>query len=496
LSSIRVTYSGLIALVVSIIAVITGTIFILIVTRRLSPEDLGLWTLINTLVTYVFVIDPIVSYWSTRQIARGENVGKSAMFIASIFSMAGILAYLIISYFVTESFPVDFSILLVAASLVPLMFLHGALSGIAYGTKPHLDQYGLLAFEFTKIPLGLLFVIVYPLGLFGAILAITFSNVIRIIVLSILLRAHLYGEIKRHVIKFWFKMSWLPMYGIIPGFIITLDVLVFSTMSNSLIGLAYWTAGITIAALVTQSGNFSQALYPKLIATRKKEFAEDNLKRTLYFAIPSLALSIVLAKPLLHIINPIYADGVIIVYFLTLRAFVNIFLNFSFNVMRAYEQVDSNQNASFKQYFKSKLFFVPTLTFVLSGLYLGILILILIIKPSEWTVIDLVQTWSLIYFGSYAPFALYGMILIRKNYKVSIPFLNILKYSLVTLLASLTLYYFTENYLTYYTSIWKFIPEVIPLLALGGVIYFGLTYLIDSPTRTFFNSIFSGIRGK
>lgn len=496
MSSIRVSYSGLISLLVSIIAVFTGTVFILIVSRNLSPEELGTWTLINSLVGYILIIDPIVSYWNTRQIARGEQIGKSALFITGFFSAGGILAYLVMSFFVSETLPIDFSILLLATALVPLNFFRNTLSGIAYGTKPHYDQYGLVAFEITKIPLGFLFVVVNSLGLYGAILAIIFSNIVRVVFLSIILREHLYGEIKRQVIKFWFKMSWLPMYSVIPGFIITLDVLIFSTMSNSLIGLAYWTAGITIAAFIAQSGSFSRALYPKLIATRNKIFAEENLQRSLYFIIPSLALSIIFAKPLLHIINPIYTDGVIIVYFLTLRVFVQFFINFSFNVMRAFDQVDTNLNASFKQYFKSKLFFIPTLTLVLSGMYIGTLILMLILRPTDWTDIELVQAWSIIFFGTHAPFAIYGLILIRKNYKIKMPLQNILKYSLVTLLASSILYYFTENYITYYTSIWEFLPEVIPLLALGGVIYFGLTYLIDYPTRKFLNSIFSEIYSK
>ena len=329
MSNVRVTFSGLIGLLVSIIGVITGTIFIIIVTRTLSPEELGLWTLINSLVVYVYVVDPIVSYWSTRQTARGENIGKTALFVAALFSIGGILVYLIISIFMSESLSIDFSLLLLFGILVPLIFVRGALSGIAFGTKPQSEQYAILAFESCKIPLGFLFVVFYQMGLYGAILAIIISNVIRIIVLFIQLRSYIFGKIKLNLIKFWFKMSWLPMYGMIPSFALTLDVIIFVTISNSLTGLAFWTAGITIAALVTQSGNISQALYPKLIATQKKEFAIVNLQRTLFFAIPFLALSVIFAKPLLHIINPIYISGIIIVYFLAARAFLNIFIYFS-----------------------------------------------------------------------------------------------------------------------------------------------------------------------
>lgn len=494
MSNVRVTYSGLIALVVSVIGVITGTIFILIVTRKLSPEELGLWTLIGTFVTYVFVVDPIVSYWSTRQAARGEQVGKTAMYIAGMFSVFGILAYLIISIFISDSLEIDFSILLLSTALVPLMFLHGALSGIANGIKPHSEQYGTLAFEFTKIPLGYFFVVFAQMGIYGAILTVILSNIVRIIILFLQLRKYLYGEFKLQFVKFWFKMSWLPMYAMIPSFAITLDVIIFASISNSLTGLAFWTAGLTVATLVTQSGTISQALYPKLIAIQKKEFAEDNLTKTLFFAIPFLALSIVLAKPLLHIINPIYIGASIIVYFLAARAFVNIFVNFSFNVTRAYEQIDKNQNSTFKEYLKSKLFVIPTLTYIMSGIYLGSLIPMLLFAPENWSEIELVQTWAMIFFASYVPFAVYGLISIKRNYGINLPWINILKYSIVTLLTSVILYYLSETYLEYKTSIWEFLPEILPLVIISGVIYLGLTYLIDNPTRLFFKSILAEIR--
>ena len=56
MSGIRVTYSGLIAFAVGISSIITGLFFILIVTRQLTGEELGTWTLIGGLLVYVMVI--------------------------------------------------------------------------------------------------------------------------------------------------------------------------------------------------------------------------------------------------------------------------------------------------------------------------------------------------------------------------------------------------------------------------------------------------------
>ena len=130
----------------------------------------------------------------------------------------------------------------------------------------------------------------------------------------------------------------------------------------------------------------------------------------------------------------------------------------------------------------------------MSGIYLGSLIPILMFAPKNWSEIELVQTWAMIFFGSYAPFAVYGLISIKRNYGIDLPWVSILKYSLVTLLASVILFYLSDTFLEYKTSIWEFLPEIIPLVAISGIIYLGLTYLIDNSTRSFFKSILNEFR--
>ena len=50
MSSIRVTYSGLITFVLMLVSIVTGLIFTLIVTRRLDQIEFGLWSLIGGII--------------------------------------------------------------------------------------------------------------------------------------------------------------------------------------------------------------------------------------------------------------------------------------------------------------------------------------------------------------------------------------------------------------------------------------------------------------
>ena len=497
MSEIRVTYSGLIAFVVGLSGIITGFIFTIIVTRELTPEELGLWTLIGSLVGYVVIVEPIISFWTTRQIARGEQIAKTSLISSSLLSVLAILVYGGIAIYISSSLDVDFFPLILAAFLVPLMFLTNTLNSIALSYKPQAISYGMIAFEISKLPLGFLLVYSLQFGLIGAIIATIIASLIKIIFLISFTKNIIVGLIKINVIKYWFRLSWLPVYMNAQGLVFSLDVLIFSLFTNSLTGLAFWGVGSAIANIVAHSGKISQALYPKILATKNKDVIEENIKRLLFFAIPLLAAGIVFAKPVLHVLNPVYVEGVFIVYLLSIRAFMSIIKNVAFGILTSYENVDIDKDVSLKNVVKSKLFFLPTLDYVLTCSYIGVLIIFLIFtQTSDIEEVDLITYWALILVIITTPFMIYGILLINKIHQISLPYKTILKFTSITLLSSVITYLFIEKYLIYYESIFDFLPHLIPFILLAGTIYIGLVYIFDKSTREFLKLIYSEIKYK
>jgi O-antigen/teichoic acid export membrane protein len=490
LSNVRVTYSGLIAFVVGIASTITGFVFTIIVTRRLSPEDLGLWTLIGSLVSYVVIVEPIISYWTSRQIARGEKVGKTAVLTSGAFSAAATIAYFVIAVYITYALKTNAISIFLASALVPLTFLGNTLTGISLSHKPHAVSYGMIVFEIAKLPLGFGFVFIGQMGLFGAILATIFASLAKVIILLVMAHQELYDKINLQTIRYWLKLFWIPLYASFTGLIFSLDVLVYSLLTNSLIGLAYWGVTNTISNIVIHSGQMSQALYPKLLAQGRKEFAEENLKRLMYFAIPILALSIVLAKPALFILNPKYAQGFYIVYFLSIRSIINILTNVFYNVLAAYETVDLEKQASFKQYVKSKLFVIPTLSYVMNGSYVILLAVFLImVKGTTMSEVNMVIVWSIILLVTSIPFMIYGLAIVKRQYKITFPIRIVLKYAGATLVSSMAIYFVSSSVLSYTMTVYEFVPRVILSAGIGAGVYLGITYAIDKSTRELLGSI-------
>ncbi len=490
MSNVRVTYSGLIAFVVGIASTITGFVFTIIVTRRLNPEELGLWTLIGSLVSYVVIVEPIISYWTSRQIARGEKVGKTAVLTSGTFSTFATVAYVGMAIYVTYALKTNATSVFLAAALVPLTYLGNTLSGISLSHKPHAISYGLIGFELAKLPLGFGFVFIGQLGLFGAVLATIFASGVKIIVLLVMVRQELAHKINLQTIRHWFKLFWIPLYTSFTGFIFTLDVLIYSLLTNSLIGLAYWGVANTISNIVIHSGQMSQALYPKLLAQGRKEIAEENLKRTMYFAIPILAASIVLAKPALYILNPLYVQGFYVVYFLSIRSVVNILTNIFYNILGAYETVDLEKQASFKQYVKSKLFVLPTLNYVMNGSYVTLLAIFLVMtKGKMMNEINLVIIWSVILLVTSIPFLIYSLAAVKRHHKVGFPGRLVVKYGAATIAASIIVYFMSTILLSYNMTVYEFVPRVILSVGIGAGVYLGITYAIDKSTRELLDSI-------
>ena len=148
MSGIRVTYSGLIALLTGLITLGTGLVFMVIVTRTLSIEEYGIFGVIIGLLVYGSVLDNLVSFWAIRETARGVKSGKTVALLGTgIFSTAGIFIYIIAAFIVGLGTDIDQNILLFAVILIPTKFLIKNLSGINVGWKPQILSYAHLISE-------------------------------------------------------------------------------------------------------------------------------------------------------------------------------------------------------------------------------------------------------------------------------------------------------------------------------------------------------------
>ena len=484
MTGIRVTYSGLISFGVSLLSILTGVIFTLVVTRQLTQDEFGTWGLIGTMTGYVLIFGPITTYWVTREIARGEKSGKTSLITTGFFGTGAILIYFIFATLFETQVEIELSILLFAAITIPIEYVRSSLQSITLGYRPQVRSYGLLAFELTKIPIGFILIYFLEMGLVGAIVTIAIASSTETILLAIKTRDKLRGQFNKIYFKKWLKLFWIPTYPKISNRIMNLDVVVFSIITGSVSGLAFWAASNAISKVVANSGQISISLYGKLLESGKKEFLQENLIRTFYFSIPLVAMAITYAKPGLFTLNPIYEVASNIVIIMSVVIFLRTLDGIFDSALTGIEKVDVKEDASFKDYIKSKLFYIPTIRLIHRSIYLvSVVIILLILTFFSFSDVDLITYWALISLITQIPFSAYFYKLVKNNFELKIDKIPILKYLFAATITFGLAYFLMQEYLVYKESIFEFLPGFLPFVIIGIGGYLGLTYLIDSKIR-------------
>lgn len=490
MSSIRITYSGLIGLAVRLSSLITGMMFSIIITRNLVPEEFGLYALIGSLIAYAMFGHVISAFWVPRHIPRGEEVGKTALLTNGLFSLVGMLAYLIAAYFVAQNTNSDFNILLLGSLLIPATYIANTLDDINQGFRPQAVSYSFIAFEIAKVPIGFLLLEPFNLGLAGAIIATFAALLVKAGAAAYFAFERLKSAIDISYMIRWLRLSWLSLYGIFAGNIYVLDTFIVTIFFHSTEPISYFAAATTISIIAGHAGILAKALGPKLIADAKVHHVQTVMRLYGLIGIPILAAVIVFAEPLLFLLNPAYSIAVPIVYFMSLRAFVyGIYTIFS-GTLAGIERVDTDENAKFSQYVKSNLFLLSTLQYVRTGVYLIPLMGFLFFAPTDIiSTLDIVVIWSLFGLISELTITVYAGYKVRQAKFLMLALNPILKYLGFAIIAGLISWMAIDNLIVFERDLAIFLPGLAISLGIGAAIFFIPMYFIDDYCRGLLKAI-------
>ena len=247
--------------------------------------------------------------------------------------------------------------------------------------------------------------------------------------------------------------------------------------------------------LTAQAASISTPVYPKLLQEDNKEYVKTNLTHLFYFAIPFVVLSIVFAREALFALNPIYETAYLVVIFLSIQMFFGVLSRTFQSFLMGIEKVDLDEKSTFKNYIKSKLFFLPTVRLIQNTIYVSIfsIVLLLLVEAQE-SILVLVIYWSFIWMASEIPLTLYLYTLVRKNLKVSLEYKIIIKYLVISITAFGIIYFLTQRFIVYKPDLIEFIPQLLVFILAGILCYVILTYFLDSRTRNLIHSIIKELR--
>jgi len=269
-----------------------------------------------------------------------------------------------------------------------------------------------------------------------------------------------------------------------------MDVTVFVIITGSVVGVSYWGVAMVIPIIIAQAANISWAVYPKILGGNKKKFLQDNFSLLFYFAIPLAAISLTFAEIGLFILNPIYVIALPVVIFASIFVFFNMLNTTFYTILAGTEKVDVYENSGFKDFLKSKLFYLPTILLVQYVIYIAILIVgITFGMLNKFTEIELVILWSIIALVTHIPFTIYLYQLIKRDLNVSLDFLRITKFLLITIVSFGISHILVSNLVDLNQEFIYLISTVLGIVLIGIFTYVTLTYLIDAKIRNIVNAL-------
>ena len=156
------------------------------------------------------------------------------------------------------------------------------------------------------------------------------------------------------------------------------------------------------------------------------------------------------------------------------------------------EKVDINESSSFKDYIKSKLFFIPTLQIIQQSIYASSLAIFLLTN-NTMDFIELIFYWTVISLITQIPFTIYIGLIVRKTVSITIEWKKITKY-LASSFIFVVMWYVSNNFLDYTSNLVDFLPVLLFFITIGVALYISLTYFIDSNSRQFIKSIIHEVK--
>lgn len=310
---IRLRYSTVINYASMLYRMAVAVGFVVIVARRLSVEEFGLWGIIFSVSGMLASLVALWSFWAQRFYARGwwEAPG-TGLALTLIYWAPGTLMYLAVSLLEERILGWGFGYMLAGLPLFLLQTLNTYLLGVSNVSVPELRGYRGFLYDTLRLVFAYTLVARLNLGLAGALLAVELALLAGALYLGLkLLRAKvLRPAFSRRLAAEWFRGLFIPLIGMVNQFMRAGLRAVVSWVSGSEVPVAYLNVGFASEAPLLQASQATvPALYARVLRERRGVDVEESLRLFLLFAGYMLATFTLLSRTIASLYNPRYAEA-------------------------------------------------------------------------------------------------------------------------------------------------------------------------------------------
>ncbi|MDW8042247.1 MAG: hypothetical protein RMJ75_05535 [Nitrososphaerota archaeon] len=486
---IRLRFTGLTAYAASLITTLTGFVFTVVITRRLSVEELGTWRYIGTVINYFAIPVMLLGYWATRLTASGErvlrtfvamSVGISVLAATAFASMAGVLSA------PTGASP---EVFVVAALEIPSIYLYTALESVAHARRPHVNYYAQLVQEFLKIPLAVALVVLLRLGLTGAILATVAAFTARALAMLYMLRDMEWGTLSGRVAKRMVSAIWLPAYQVGAGSLLALDSVIVMLLSGPE-PVGYATAVYLLGSLITMSGTLAVGLYPKMLQESSGRDVESAIGLVYMIAVPTAVGVVILGAPMLNVLRPEYPEAAVVLPVVAVGGILSLLSGMMDSVIAGRERVDFSGEPSFRELVSSRLFLLPTLYYLQALVYkLSLFAALTAVRPNG--PVEVLTVWVSVNLMTFAPFVVYKVWVARRMLPFGAPVSALSSYAAAAAVMGVVVYLLRPRELP--SEVAPALMTLMPPVITGAAIYFSVLATINRDFRALVRAVMEAL---
>jgi O-antigen/teichoic acid export membrane protein len=490
---IRLQYSGFAIFGAKLLSVATGFIFQFILARALTAKpatsgQYGIWFNINDVLAYFTLLVGVVPFWVMRYVTRGKEASvKTGLATNMIIAAIGTVSYLALAPFILAALGITTNFLplyLVASIQIAEAYGIGVFEACLQAYRPQAVGYGLLFQQVSKVVLGYILIIQFGQPLLGAVA----STIVAFGIQAIYYFTIFADEMKQHIqwgyVKDWLKGSIASIYNVV-GNQIAAFVFIMLLWYGTDMGRGLYGAAAQIANIIAYSSFLAFALYPKLLAEKKREDVTVSLKMVLMFAVPMTVGAILLADSYITLLSPTFGDAYIVLVVLAADTFVSVTSSVFGSVLFGVETVDQ-QVMSFRRLVRSKLFLAFSLPYLHSAMALPTTYYVLTTYAFGQPVQAALAVSVINAVARFVTFIILYAI-VRKMIKIDIPWRSISKYVLASAVMGAVMFLLPHP---------NKISSTLIVTAVGSVVYLGVLVAIDKEARALPKAILQEIRGK
>jgi len=275
-SKVRLRLSGAMAFASNIVGYLTGLIFTIFITRRLSERDFGVWALIGTFISYSLTPFNLVTSWVSRDAARGKKVLGSAAVLFALLTPISIMIYILVTLGSATAINYDLSVMILGLIvLIPYIFLTLGVAMQSGYAPQNLGIAGII-FEISKVIIAFYLVLTLRLGLVGALLTLSIAYLIQALFLLQKSIPLFQKEVRKELIAKWFKGALINLISVLSGVIGATDVVLIGLIAGA-VAAGYWQAALAASALVTSTQALTIGLGPRLISGGSQKDLDTTL---------------------------------------------------------------------------------------------------------------------------------------------------------------------------------------------------------------------------